>query len=626
MITKIIANQDAYYKWVEKKSGETSINLSQEIASFIAPDFVIGEQVTIDFTIHKDDYLRAIGMISNFLPLYTSTSKASVEVRYTNSLFENYYNNIKKFFGSNDTAVYSVNFISREDGRFYLNNLDKNGFNIREFFVAYFSVLSFENIKGTLHLRLETGPINEKIAQMTKEERQEAFFDYIDSHKQGATRNNYKRATIDITNINVGKPIQDNIVKLGFPGTLIDITDISKLALLHEAITSDPNNKIWNQTCSATVGAYRDFLISMYNVPKKSIENSLLVEKNEDLPLQQIYYGAPGTGKSFGVDEVIKKNHYKAVRTTFHPDSDYSTFVGCYKPQMETVTVRDDRGFPVKENGQVVCKKEIVYKYSPQAFLKAYVEAWKDTNSPQVLVIEEINRGNCAQIFGDIFQLLDRNKFGYSSYPIIADQDIMMHLNEKFSGLNIANADEIDAMYEEAVTEDVLNGSKLILPKNLYIWATMNTSDQSLFPIDSAFKRRWDWKYVRISEGRDQNTGALIKNTIKIDDSHSYDWWEFLEAINNAIGDATNSEDKKLGFFFCKAKDNVIDAELFVAKVIFYLWNDVFKDSDTDLFQVLEDGNQPTFDQFYTEDTMGNTIVNTNVVVKFIEKVMKGVE
>lgn len=347
----------------------------------------------------------------------------------------------------------------------------------------------------------------------------------------------------------------------------------------------------------------------------------------KDLPLQQIHYGAPGTGKSFGIDEEIKRNKYKSIRTTFHPDSDYSTFVGCYKPQMETVTVRDDRGFPVKENGQTVYKKEIVYKYSPQAFLKAYVKAWKNPKDSVVLVIEEINRGNCAQIFGDIFQLLDRNVDGYSSYPIQADEDILQYLNSEFDGLTIADADKIDAMYEDAVVEDIINGSKLLLPPNLYIWATMNTSDQSLFPIDSAFKRRWDWKYIRISEGRDKKTGALIKNTIKVDDAHSYDWWEFLKAINTAIGNTTMSEDKKLGFFFCKATNNVIDAELFVAKVVFYLWNDVFKDADTDLFNVLDDGNEPTFDQFYTEDTItGNTIVNKDVVVKFIEKVMKSVE
>ena len=143
----------------------------------------------------------------------------------------------------------------------------------------------------------------------------------------------------------------------------------------------------------------------------KILTNGTMPENEQlpKLPLQQIIYGAPGTGKSFGVDNDVKRYGLTDIRITFHPDSDYSTFVGAYKPQMERVIVRDDRGFPVKENGQVVYEKKIVYKYSLQAFLKAYIAAWKDLEHPHVLVIEEINRGNCAQIFGYLFQLLDRN-------------------------------------------------------------------------------------------------------------------------------------------------------------------------------------------------------------------------
>ena len=312
------------------------------------------------------------------------------------------------------------------------------------------------------------------------------------------------------------------------------------------------------------------------------------------LPLQQIVYGAPGTGKSFGVDEDIIKYAMQDIRTTFHPDSDYSTFVGAYKPQMEKVTVRDDRGFPVKENGQIVYEKKIVYKYTQQAFLKAYIAAWKDLENPHVLVIEEINRGNCAQIFGDLFQLLDRNDIGFSKYPITADTDIMRVLNEEFDGLQVANSEAINAHYKDDVVADVLNGSRLLLPNNLYIWATMNTSDQSLFPIDSAFKRRWEWKYVPISDAG-KEWKICVNGT-------EYDWWSFVEKINNKIWDATHSEDKKLGYFFCKAdrkvnendvENNVISADRFVGKVLFYVYNDVFKDYGFDdaIFKDKEDGN-----------------------------------
>lgn len=331
-------------------------------------------------------------------------------------------------------------------------------------------------------------------------------------------------------------------------------------------------------------------------------ENITESKKLPNFPLQQIIYGAPGTGKSFGVDEDVKKHTMKDIRTTFHPDSDYSTFVGAYKPQMEKVTVRDDRGFPVKENGQVVYEKKIVYKYTQQAFLKAYVAAWKDLENPHVLVIEEINRGNCAQIFGDLFQLLDRNDIGFSKYPITADTDIMQVLNEEFEGLTVANSETINAHYKDDVVADVLNGSRLLLPNNLYIWATMNTSDQSLFPVDSAFKRRWEWKYVPIS-----NAGKNWKISVN---GTEYDWWSFVEQINDKIWDATHSEDKKLGYFFCKAdrkvagndsENMVISADKFVGKVLFYIYNDVFKDYGFDdaIFKDKDDGNKDLLFQCY---------------------------
>lgn len=141
-----------------------------------------------------------------------------------------------------------------------------------------------------------------------------------------------------------------------------------------------------------------------------------------ETPLQQVFYGAPGTGKSFGI-KLATKNQSK-IRTTFHPDSDYSTFVGCYKP-----TMSNEIGNDGQENGGG--KKQIEYAFVAQSFLKAYVKAWEfycsaegEKAKAQFLIIEEINRGNCAQIFGDLFQLLDRNEDGYSTYPIVADTDI----------------------------------------------------------------------------------------------------------------------------------------------------------------------------------------------------------
>lgn len=314
-------------------------------------------------------------------------------------------------------------------------------------------------------------------------------------------------------------------------------------------------------------------------------------EKPETLISRQIiYYGAPGTGKSHSLkretEEWEKKG--RVVRTTFHPDSDYSTFVGAYKPTTESVQRYDIYNKPITKDGQPVMEQVITYEFVAQAFLHAYINAWKNREEPEFLIIEEINRGNCAQIFGDLFQLLDRGDDGYSEYSVRADKDLQKHLTNAF-------ADVVLDDYPK-----VKSGEVLILPKNLYLRATMNTSDQSLFPIDSAFKRRWDWKYVPIAKGNDN--GVELDWEIAID-SEKYDWWTFIETVNKHIFGTTNSEDKQLGFFFCKAKDNIIDAETFVGKVIFYLWNDVFKDYgfDDPIFVDKEDVMNPklSFDKFY---------------------------
>ena len=421
-------------------------------------------------------------------------------------------------------------------------------------------------------------------------------------------------------------------------------------------------------------------------------KNLLEIERRKDSNknngcLQQIFYGAPGTGKSHKIkdDEYVKVAEKKDLvfRTTFHPDSDYSTFVGCYKPCMskaieksyqpildydslvdkfkEYLTVPNvnitkactlfgydyhDSIIRIQEHGRKVMdlvndayksntsydsvvrggmacyeqnpikenNSQIAYQFVPQAFTNAYVEAW-NTEEEVYLVIEEINRGNCAQIFGDLFQLLDR-KNGVSEYPVEADADLQNFLNKA-----LAKTTRTD------IPDDVKSGKKLMLPSNLYIWATMNTSDQSLFPIDSAFKRRWEWKYIKIKEGRDENGNKLDWQVdVKMDEEGNLlSWWDFILEINEIIASMTSSADKQLGYFFCCAKDGVIDEETFVSKVIFYLWNDVFKDygfEDTSLFRYTDnDGKEKdlTFPDFYDED---GEKVNTERLTDFVKKVM----
>lgn len=356
-----------------------------------------------------------------------------------------------------------------------------------------------------------------------------------------------------------------------------------------------------------------DIEITNVNTPYDDGKEDGLEEKEmmakPSLSLQQIFYGAPGTGKSHTIKEETKESD--VIRTTFHPDTDYSTFVGAYKPTTALLPICDELGQPMKIGATTLHKEQIVYEFVAQSFLQAYVNAWKkfDKDDKQYLVIEEINRGNCAQIFGDLFQLLDRNDYGFSDYPIKADADMKRQLQKAFAGLVIAQKDKINTMYEgKDIVSQVLNGDILLLPNNLYIWATMNTSDQSLFPIDSAFKRRWDWTYMPISDAE--------KNWIIEVDGNNYDWWLFLEKINEKIGSTTNSEDKKLGYFFCKAQDGVISAKTFVGKVIFYLWNDVFKDYEFgDAIFNDEDGSKLSFDKFYTSEGNNSKVVEEKVAL-----------
>lgn len=315
-----------------------------------------------------------------------------------------------------------------------------------------------------------------------------------------------------------------------------------------------------------------------------------IIDDNE--PLQQIFYGAPGTGKSFAIDNLT--NDENTVRTTFHPDSDYASFVGAYKPTMEDVPINSIYGESVQyatgKNGHPGTEKKIVYKYVPQAFLKAYVAAWSDLDNPHYLVIEEINRGNCAQIFGDLFQLLDRNSRGSSSYAIHADDDIRQFLATDSKGFGNLSEEQKQAIADFVLVKDngkrseigpkILSGELLLLPPNLRIWATMNTSDQSLFPIDSAFKRRWNWHYVPIEY--DKKDWLL-----HIGDNY-YRWGDFLKAINPIISELTESADKQMGYFFAKpdekhgetTENNTISEDVFINKVLFYLWTDVLKDFD----------------------------------------------
>ena len=337
---------------------------------------------------------------------------------------------------------------------------------------------------------------------------------------------------------------------------------------------------------------------------------------------QKIFFGTPGSGKSRKVADIVKGHDDETFRVTFHPDTDYASFVGCYKPITKGAFTLSDTGIDeqslmeefkksskyknetkarylyeglvhkldidrlgldsnaiaskLKKQGFKNCayttelnlmfsiynwlveekrlkNNSISYEFIPQAFTNAYVKAWK-SDSPVYLVIEEINRGNCAQIFGDLFQLLDRDDKGYSEYSIKADTDLKNYLE------SVLGADH-----------DGIKNGELRLPANLNILATMNTSDQSLFPMDSAFKRRWSWEYVPI---KTDDTVSSKDFVIDIDGT-TFTWHEFLKAVNKKIAKVSESEDKQMGNFFIKSS---IKKDEFKSKVMFYLWSEVCKD------------------------------------------------
>lgn len=367
---------------------------------------------------------------------------------------------------------------------------------------------------------------------------------------------------------------------------------------------------------------------------------------DKEKPIQKIYFGAPGTGKSWKVKGLMAGiEDDRIFRVTFHPDADYSSFVGTYKPvvkyheeisdnltedQLAEIlkNMIDDanaksgadpvdidkliRYFAFKyaeyfdenakkkispgtlltnasidstkssifddaldirkrmiEEGYIEDNGTIVYEFQPQAFTLAYIKAWSDTSQPVYLIIEEINRGNCARIFGDLFQLLDRDKDTWESeYTVKADKDLYEYLKKN-------------------LPEDCpgIEDGNLKLPSNLNIIATMNTSDQSLFPMDSAFKRRWEWEYIPIlygdktideyaNAGEDKELPELHITISDKSKNHTYRWTDFMYKINQCISKLTDSEDKQLGRFFIK-KD--LSEEEFKSKVMFYLWDDVCK-------------------------------------------------
>lgn len=279
------------------------------------------------------------------------------------------------------------------------------------------------------------------------------------------------------------------------------------------------------------------------------------------MPRNIIFFGAPGTGKSYTLNNnkyalLGVNNEVNYERVTFHPDYSYANFVGTYKPVM---------------NGDT-----IAYKYVPGPFMRMYAKALENAQNPNsqpfLLIIEEINRANVAAVFGDIFQLLDRNNENTSEYPIQASEDIKNYLADKFK-------------------RNPKDFNQIRIPNNLFIWATMNSADQGVFPMDTAFKRRWDFTYLGIDENDSQIQGKFVylgKNK-----DQKVEWNRLRKAINDFLAQLGINEDKQLGPYFISknvisAQNNIIDrdkfCEVFKHKVIMYLFEDAAKQKRATVF------------------------------------------
>ena len=383
---------------------------------------------------------------------------------------------------------------------------------------------------------------------------------------------------------------------LANPGVAIDTKGDDEpkgpLRIIRNALNEDMNlalssngGNVTSKIGVADLAAYQsrvDTLLRLSSVklPKKktgSLVRNTGILSNVDRNL--IFFGAPGTGKSYQLNNKVKEiigNANQIERVTFHPDYSYAQFVGTYRPVSES-------------DGQVN------YKFVPGPFVRVLVNALRSARDlqtkalPCFLIVEEINRSKVAAVFGDIFQLLDRNEDNSSEYEIQASEDLRKYLASKLGG----EPDEYDSLF---------------IPDNMFIWATMNSADQGVFPMDTAFKRRWNFQYIGIDDEEitTDSSGTYVEHIKLIFDCNleKIRWNVLRRAINMKLSseDINAHEDKLMGPFFINCgrftldtSDNVISSEndkflsTFSEKVLMYLFEDVARTRRPELFSGIVD-------------------------------------
>lgn len=621
-----IKNQNAKYKYGENLSKESSINISKEIFEFLGGENS-GDIITV--ILRKKDFLLAFSKISSCLPLYYFRN-GSQEAKFDSAFFNENYKEIEDHFNPNEEISYNVKLTINDKSttRYYMYRMDgTSNFILRDFLIGENSFLNF--------IKRDDGKVIVQPLVVVKQ-------DNTDMNFSEDQENDEELSTIDASY---------NRIIFGAPGTGKSYRlEEEALVFTNQSSTEDRTEtfyKLAKQLCNETNSSYK--LINLGFEYSDIFENLLKkYETHENLAKELGCYNSNGnvsTGSMsyihWGADlaklhsshiESSNSNTY-VERVTFHPNFSYAQFVGTYKPvsipldnkssnenehvlsilRDETKSAQEkydllyddfkdgnstrlsllmglycDDDFQArkkdgtdfdssveKNHGKAIRNyvnlnkvetEYISYKYIPGPFMRIYVNAIKNPEKNYLLLIEEINRANVAAVFGDIFQLLDR-KNGKSQYPIAASEDQKAFLKSKG-----------------------INAETISIPANMYIWATMNSADQGVLPMDAAFKRRWEFEYL----GIDDNEGCVSNIEIPVtrDGRTKIYWNDFRKKLNTKLAvDLKINEDKLLGPFFLSLislESATINSEnfvrLFESKVLMYLYEDVVKMNPKKLF------------------------------------------
>lgn len=625
-ISKKINDTNASYRSVYAGDAKnTDLFLDKEHRAFFG-----NNAVSIRVKVFKENLAKAILFIASILPRKYDCSSVHKKISYSREFVLNELCKLEGFFGnfsSKEIEWHIRQGVEQKNGkiddRFYLNNLiqeysytDINGveqnakFTIRDYLAGGFSELVFKKTEENEIYEVLVENSNQGIITLEEDfvyETQEQFFNRIvfgapgtgksfllneaakqfDSQRVKTDKKALLQASVENAISKPGKlnllnsigyqyaDYLKNIAKKDFPS----ICGYEKISELYSGSFAKDiaNSIIADDKQSSDINFIKELL---HNDEKKG-NNDLLkwanaigfkfgdflkdwslddLHKTFELSRPQaswLYRGAQASQ----ILPTENKIEVKFVeRLTFNPNYSYAQFVGTYKP------IQDDED-----------EKQIVYEYVPGPFMRIYVRAKRalqnGSNEKFLLVIEEINRANVAAVFGDVFQLLDR-KNGESEYPISASEDIKRFLSD--NGIKDCN--------------------ELKIPSNMYIWATMNSADQGVFPMDTAFKRRWEFEYIGIDDKESEIADYEIPLQKKEDGTHEWKKWnELRHSINDRLSSIKINEDKLLGpFFISKEKldsvknRNEDNAESFIksfkSKVLMYLFEDVVRMRPGDLF------------------------------------------